>query len=175
MLLMILNSTDYFIQLILSDSFAPAVLVFVAGCLLFLILLKRWTKIMRRKKYLASPLSRIDKMEGSEFEKFLAAYFENKGYRVKVTGGTGDYGADLVMKKGGETTVVQAKRYRSRVGVAAIQQVIAAREYYGADNSIAATNSYFTKEAKKLARKTGVVLWDRDSLLAMKKSQGWES
>ena len=170
-----MNSIEHIIHIILSDYFVPVVLAFAAAFLLLQLLLKWRIKKMRRRRYLASPLSQIDRMEGAEFEEFLAAYFESRGYRVKVIGGTGDYGADLVMKKDGEKTVVQAKRYKSKVGVAAIQQVIAAKAYYRADRCIAATNSYFTKEAKNLAGRTGVELWDRDSLLAMKTAQRWEA
>ena len=54
----------------------------------------RWLK---RRKYLNSPLSKIDRMSGEEFEVWLKYYFENKGYRAKLTSKSGDFGADLVL------------------------------------------------------------------------------
>ena len=126
-------------------------------------------KSTKRRRYLRSPLSKIDRMKGNEFEQFLAAYFESEGYKVTVTGGTGDYGADLIIKRGGVKTAVQAKRYRNSVGVAAVQQVLGAKGHYHTKNCMVATNSYFTKEAKILARENGVKLWDRNDLLKLKR------
>ena len=126
-------------------------------------------KSARRRRYLCSPLSKIDRMKGDEFERFLAAYFESQGYKVTVTGGTGDYGADLIIKRGGVKTAVQAKRYRNSVGAAAVQQVLGAKGHYHTKNCMVATNSYFTKEAKILAKENGVRLWDRNDLLKLKR------
>lgn len=130
---------------------------------------KAMVKSAKRRRYLRSPLSKIDRMKGDEFEQFLAAYFESEGYKVTVTGGTGDYGADLIIKRGGVKTAVQAKRYRNSVGVAAVQQVLGAKGHYHTRSCMVATNSYFTKAARKLAKENGVKLWDRNDLLKLKR------
>ena len=79
----------------------------------------------RRNEYLSSPLYVIDKMKGTEFEKYLKAEFEFWGYHVSLTSNTGDFGADLVCKKNGETLLIQAKRYKDKkVSVEAVQQII---------------------------------------------------
>ncbi len=126
-------------------------------------------KRLRRMRYLRSPLSKIDRMKGEEFERYLKAYFEEKGYRVRLTPESGDYGADLVMTRGLEKVVVQAKRYSSAVGIKAVQEIIGAKSYYHADHCIVATNRYFTANAKELAKKAGVELWDRKRLFGLKK------
>ena len=87
----------------------------------------RIKKYIRRKRYLSSSLSQIDKMKGKEFEKYLKAVFEEKGYKVKLTKDTGDFRADLIMYKAGgfeddkyklpEKVIVQAKRYKGNVGI----------------------------------------------------------
>lgn len=151
-----------------SEYLVPALAGMTAFIIFFLSFLKNAAKRAKRRKYLRSPLSKIDHMKGEEFEQFLAAYFESLGYKVKTTAGSGDFGADLIIKKGGVRTVVQAKRYKNHVGVAAVQQAISAMAYYHAQHCMVATNSYFTAAAKKLARETGVELWDRTSLLNMK-------
>ena len=79
-------------------------------------------------------------------------------------GTSNDYGADLVMKKHGKVTVVQAKRYKNTVGNSAVQEIVAAKAYYKADKCMVVTNSYFSKNAKNLAKSNHVELWDRDSL-----------
>lgn len=167
-------------KLITSDSLpfiigGATAVFFLITCMFKLILwlfksmFTAMIKNARRKRYLRSPLSKIDRMKGDEFERFLAAYFESEGYKVTVTGGTGDYGADLIIKRGSVKTAVQAKRYGKSVGVIAVQQVLGAKGHYHTRNCMVATNSYFTKEAKKLASENGVKLWDRNDLLKLKR------
>ena len=105
----------------------------------------------------------IDRMTGRQFEEWLARFF-SRGYDVALTPEQGDYGADLILKKGPVTTVVQAKRWSGKVGVSAIQEITAAKGYYKADSAMVVTNSFFTKEAIELARRNNVVLWDRKKL-----------
>lgn len=69
-------------------------------------------------------------------DTFLCTYFKNKGYSVIHTGKSGDYGADLILQKNNDRIVVQSKRYKEKVGISAIQQVIGAREYYRANRAI---------------------------------------
>lgn len=135
----------------------------VAVCLLPIII-QRIRKTRERRRYILSGIDTVDKMSGEEFERFLAAHFEKLGYGVKTTPKSGDYGADLVMKKGGEKIVLQAKRYTGNIGVAAVQQIVGAKGYYGAQKAIAVTNRYFTKNAIELANKDDVELWDRNRL-----------
>ena len=59
-----------------------------------------------------SGIREIDQMDGMEFEEYLGALFSGRGYDVKYTPVSGDYGADLILKKGQDVIVVQAKRYR---------------------------------------------------------------
>lgn len=68
------------------------------------------------------------------------------------------------MRKGLHKIVVQAKRYDRPIGVHAVQQALAAKAYYKADEAIVATNNYFTPSAKKLAEVNAVILMDRETL-----------
>jgi len=111
-------------------------------------------------------IERIDIMEGYEFEKFLMVMYMYLGYDVKETARTGDYGADLIMTKNNELTVVQAKRYNGNVGAKAIQEIYAAKEHYKAENMVVITNSYFTKQAIIMAKELDVLLIDRDELIS---------
>lgn len=120
---------------------------------------------INRKKYLASRINEIDQMDGVTFEQMLMAYFEKYGYRVKSTPKSNDYGADLILIKDGEKVVVQAKRYKGKVGVAAVQQAYSSMGYYKASRCMVITNAYYTSQAKKLAKANGVILWDRDTLI----------
>lgn len=109
-------------------------------------------------------LEAIDAMTGVEFELFLKGYFEREGFQVSTTPKSGDQGADLILKKLGEKTCVQSKRYTGSVGNDAIQEVVGSLKYYSADKAIVITNSAFTAAAKKLAAANRVELWDRSTL-----------
>ena len=113
-----------------------------------------------------SGMFQIDRMSGHEFEAKLALMFRSLGYRAEIVGSTrGDFGGDLVVSKDGTQTVVQAKCWKKNVGVKAIQEVVAAKAMYRADEAMVVTNSRYTKQAHELARKNRVKLWGEDQLV----------
>ena len=81
---------------------------------------------------------------------------------ITFTPVTGDYGADIIATdKDGLKVCIQCKRYDNPVGIDAVQEVIAAKQYYGANRAVVATNSVMTQQACNIAQKTGVELWER--------------
>ncbi|WP_049945201.1 restriction endonuclease [Butyrivibrio sp. AC2005] len=126
--------------------------------------IKLAARVIKKRKYLNSPLAEVDKMSGKSFEYYLKCHFENLGYRVKLTPDSGDFGADLVCRNSNETLIIQAKRYRGKVGIAAIQEIVGAKGYYKADRCMVITNSYFTNAATELAKSNDVELWDRNNI-----------
>lgn len=145
------------------------IFLIISGCvLLFLgVGLYFYLKRINDKKmaYLRSGIEDIDKMDGEEFEKFLEAVFIKMGYIVERTPYSKDYGADLIVYKNKNKTAIQAKRYSNNVGVLAIQEITAARGHYRCQKGMVITNSYFTKQARELARTNGIILWDREALI----------
>ncbi|MCR3758441.1 restriction endonuclease [Clostridium felsineum] len=146
------------------------VMIIVMAFLFFVILVRfLYKQLLNNRtasKYLNSSINIIDKMTGQEFERFLKAHFEKLGYKVELTPKTGDYGADLVINKKGCKTVVQAKRWINKVGIEAVQQVIASKSYYKADKCLVVTNNYFTPNAINLSESNkDVELWDRKELI----------
>ncbi len=134
--------------------------VAAAGYLSIRLLLAR-----RAEQRLAeSGIHQVDRMSGVEFEQFARAHFQRKGYRVKQTPKTSDYGADLVLQKDGRKVVVQAKRWDGIVGIKSVQEVLGAMNYYDAHKGIVLTNSDFTESAYRLAKKSPVELWHRQKL-----------
>lgn len=109
-------------------------------------------------------ISNVDIMDGFEFEEFLLSLFIKMGYKGRKTQATNDQGGDLILEKLGQKTVVQAKCYQSNVGNKAIQEVVSAKAYYKCDRMMVVTNSYFTNQAKELARTNNVELIDRTLL-----------
>ena len=109
-------------------------------------------------------INEIDELSGYEFEIFTKILFENMGYKSYHTKLSGDQGADLVLKKSGEITVVQAKRYSNKVTNSAIQEVVASIKYYNAHKGAVITNNGFTDSAFDLAYANGIELIDRNKL-----------
>lgn len=106
----------------------------------------------------------VDVMNGYKFEAFVGQLYEKMGYSVEQTPLSNDQGADLIISKYGERTAVQVKNYTSNVPNSAVQQVVAAKNYYGCSSCSVVTNSYFTKSAIELADANGVKLVNRDEL-----------
>lgn len=118
------------------------------------------------RKVAKSGIREIDSMDGFQFEEYLKVLFYYLGYKTNVTKKAGDFGADLVLE-GTDRIVVQAKRYnyKNKVGIAAIQEVYAAKRYYRAREAWVVTNSTYTESAKKLAAVCQVKLIARDDLM----------
>jgi restriction system protein len=99
-----------------------------------------------------------------KYEEYCAKLISNQGWICEATKVTGDQGADIKAKKNGKVLVVQCKQYSSSVGNAAVQEVIAARGFYGAHYAVVVTNSTYTKSAMELAKRTGVILLNHDEI-----------
>lgn len=113
-------------------------------------------------------MSRVDKMDGHDFERFTAELLKRLGYeRVEVTPGSGDQGVDVIAVKDGKKYAIQCKRYGQKLGNKPVQEVHAGKTIYGCSVAVVLTNNYFTEGGKEAARALGVELWDRDKLERM--------
>lgn len=123
------------------------------------IILKRHKKIVPEH---------FDTLEGHEFEYYCAELLSKKGFvDVEVTKGSGDYGADILAEKDGVTYAIQCKCYTAPIGVKAIQEAYAGRDYYDRMVGAVLTNQYFTTPAVEAAKKLKILLWDRGYLESM--------
>lgn len=121
-------------------------------------------RLLKRKPH---PLP-FDEMEGHDFEYFCAELLQKHGFLdVQVTKGSGDYGIDILAEKDGITYAIQCKRYQEPVGVKAIQEAYAGRDYYDRMVGAVLTNQYFTSPAVEAAKKLKILLWDRGYLEEM--------
>ncbi|MCR5405609.1 MAG: restriction endonuclease [Lachnospiraceae bacterium] len=118
--------------------------------------------LVRKRRLLPLPM---DEMEGHDFEYYCADLLRYNGYEdVEVTKGSGDFGVDILMSKGEVTYAVQCKCYDKPIGVKAVQEVYAGKDYYERMIGVVMTNQYFTQPARELASRLRVILWDRDRL-----------
>lgn len=132
-----------------------------------IIIITGWRTARFKKMVQQSGIAEIDQMTGRQFEEYLGTLFQHHGYKVSYTPTTGDFGADLILNKGNETIVVQAKRYKKAVGVKAVQEVIPSINMYNAGVAWVITNSTYTMQALTLAKKNRVRMIDREELIQM--------
>ncbi len=132
-------------------------MIAVAAVALFLTVAVIWIFIRRGKR----KTDAFEDMEGHEFEFFCADLLRDRGFvEVEVTRGSGDYGIDILAEKDGVTYAIQCKRYGTPVGVKAIQEAYAGRDYYDRMVGAVMTNQYFTSPAVEAAGKLKILLWD---------------
>lgn len=117
-------------------------------------------------------LSDIDYMEGHEFEYWCADLLRKNGFiNVEVTPGSGDQGVDILAEKDDIRYAIQCKCYTSDLGNTPVQEVYTGKAVYNCQVGAVMTNRYFTAGAKNAAAATGVLLWDRDKLASMLRSE----
>ena len=103
----------------------------------------------------------VSQMSPIQYEEYIARYILSKGFaKVRTTKATGDFGADVLCEDAqGHKICIQCKHYSQSVGIEAVQQVIAAKEYYKCDEAWVCASNAYTPAAHELARKTGVKLY----------------
>lgn len=112
----------------------------------------------------------MDELEGLEFEYYCADLLKNNGFiDVEVTKASGDFGADILAEKDGITYAFQCKCYDKPIGVHAIEEIYAGRDFYDRMVGVVMTNQYFTDPAVKMAEKFNILLWDRGYIDEMEK------
>lgn len=136
----------------------------IIGGVIFFVFLMLF--INRSKPKTKINMSKIDKMTGVEFEQYFTKILNDHGFKgIKTTSGSSDYGLDILCTKNGKKYGLQLKRYKSKVGVAAVQEAISGSAYYEAKIPCVVTNSYFTAQAIKMATKCNVILIDRNNFM----------
>lgn len=100
----------------------------------------------------------VDDMNGIDFEHYCSDKLRAAGWKTTVSTASGDQGADIIAEYDDIKVAIQCKRFSKPVGNKAVQEVAAARNYYGSDFAVVVTNNTFTKSAKQLANTNDVHL-----------------
>lgn len=111
----------------------------------------------------------LNDMSWRQFEVLVGEAFRRKGYSVAETGGGGaDGGVDLVLKKEGETFLVQCKQWRAlKVGVSTVRELYGVMAAKGATGGFVVTSGVFTDEAQAFAKGQNIELLDGQALHAL--------
>jgi restriction system protein len=106
-------------------------------------------------------------MEGKEFEFLLKLFFQKQGDSVEILPSRRSNGADLIVKKTHTRAVVKVRKQSQPVGPEVVEQVRKVKPSEKADQAWVITNSSFTDEARESASTSGVILLDRNDVIAL--------
>ena len=141
-----------------------AIVAVIIG-ILVLVLLAAWIWYMKHNN---SDDQIFDDMDGVEFESYCAELLEAKGFEnVETTPPSHDFGIDIIADKDGISYAIQCKCYSDNIGIRAIQEAYAGKDYYDSMVAVVMTNQSFTKNAVEFAKKLNVVLWDGDYVMGL--------
>ena len=117
-------------------------------------------------------IEEIANLTGSQLEnivyRLFTAYYGFDEQNVHLVGKSGDFGVDVIATSSKEITyAVQAKAYSSSVGLAAVQQIVAAKAMYHYDQGMVVTNNFLTKNARRLAQANKIAIIEGPELLKM--------
>lgn len=121
-------------------------------------------KLLDRQKDIES----IRQLSWQEFEVLCGEMFCRQGFQVQETEDGPDGGVDLVLRRGGETRLVQCKRWRNtKVGVREIRELFGLVAAHRAAGGIFVTSGDYTKEALAFARSKPIDMIDGGRLAEM--------
>lgn len=93
------------------------------------------------------------------FEQLVADYYQSKGYETEVTPYAGDYGVDVIARKGDEKIAVQAKMYGNstrKVNRETVMQLYGAMAYRQCTKAVIATDGRCMPDAIEVANSLGI-------------------
>lgn len=99
------------------------------------------------------------------FEHYVAALFRRKGYRVNVSGRSGDEGVDLeIIQPNGKRAIAQCKRYRNTVGPDVVRELFGTMIHERVHHAFLVTTAPISEGAYAWARNKPMTLIDGDTL-----------
>ena len=116
---------------------------------------------------LEEQLAQVRQMTGAQFEQFMADVMRELGYQVRILGGSGDQGVDVIAQRASERIAIQCKQYDRPVGNKPVQEVFAGSKHHRCTRAVVAAPAGFTQGARALAKSVGVELYDAASVREM--------
>ena len=137
--------------MLIGELLAVGIAVTFIGFIVWLALKKS-----KRNRLLNLTLENLKSMSPKEFEYTTAEILRKLGYKdVKVIGGSGDLGVDILAYKDGKKVAVQCKKYITKKVTSPELQLFIGMMIteYKADYGLYVTTSYYTRDAYHLAMK----------------------
>ena len=108
-------------------------------------------------------------MSWARFEQLVGEAYRRLGYQIVETGqGGADGGIDLLLRKGGQTTLVQCKQWRTqKIGIAVVREMFGLMTHHGADAVKIVCTGTFSSECEAFCRDKPIELVDGPALLRL--------
>jgi restriction system protein len=115
-------------------------------------------QIIRAKYFeVDHPIEVLYNLSSEEFEYLIAELYEEMGYEIELTKKTHDNGIDIIAMNNGiakkEMIIIQCKKYREKITVKDIRELIGIIEINNATKGVFCTTSDYTSSSKKMLRK----------------------
>jgi restriction system protein len=109
-------------------------------------------------------LKSIRAMSWRDFEKLCGEAFHRRGYHIHENGLDSDI--NLVLKRAGEITLVQCKRWKTfKIGLTEVRELYGLVRAERADRGILVTSGAYSAEARAFAKDKPLTLYDGKALL----------
>ena len=98
-------------------------------------------------------------MTPDQYEKYVANYFQNKGYKVKQTSYSNDYGVDVFAERNKEKIAIQAKMFSNsnrKINRQMVMEFYGAKDFFNCNKGIIVTDGEIIQNAKDVADKLGI-------------------
>ena len=98
-------------------------------------------------------------MTPDQYEKYVANYFQNKGYKVKQTPYSNDYGVDVFAERNKEKIAIQAKMFSNsnrKINRQMVMEFYGAKDFFNCNKGIIVTDGEIIQNAKDVADKLGI-------------------
>lgn len=107
----------------------------------------------------------------TEFERYVAALFRSKGYKVKIRGRKGDRGVDIELNRSdGRSAIVQCKRYRHTIGPDIVRELFGTMVHERVHHAFLVTTANISNAAREWAYTKPITLIDGQSLVQIANS-----
>ena len=114
-------------------------------------------------------LDSLRAMSWQQFERVVGEAYRRLGYQIEETGqGGADGGIDLLLRKGGVTTLVQCKQWRNqKIGIAVVREMYGLMVHHRASAVKIVCTGIFTSECEAFAAGKPLELVDGPALLKL--------
>ncbi|MCP4426643.1 MAG: DUF2034 domain-containing protein [Chloroflexi bacterium] len=132
-----------------------------------------WFSLWQRRRHRGkerpfSPMTRdqLYKLSPTEFERYVAHLFRQKGYRVALRGKKGDLGVDLELTQpGGKQAIVQCKRYQNKIEPKIARELFGTLMHERAAHAFLVTTAEISKATRQWAQHKPMTLIDGETLV----------
>lgn len=106
-------------------------------------------------------------MDPKEFENLVCELCTRMGYTVEHTPYSGDHGADGILTKSGEKTILQAKRFQGAVGEPVLRDLYGTMHSFQAKNGLLVTTGNLSQQGRSWIGDKPIRVIELDELVSL--------